>query len=246
MSKNYKHHFCDRKCESDYIKAQAIKNIACDNCGVFFHRKTSHLSNKNFCSRNCKNKYILTNGVSEATKRKMSESAVRKLKEHPELLEKIRISNIGRIRSRESIEKQRVKVTGQKRTLEQIERMKKNMKRGADSNFWKGGISSLKHLVDDCDISKRWKRSILERDNFTCQVCGQYGETLEIHHKIPFADILHKIVDENPTKTKDELFEICKKDPVLWDINNGVTLCHNCHKKTDSYGNNGFNKKWLV
>jgi len=243
VSKNYKHHFCDRKCESAYIKNKTIKNSLCANCGKPFHLKPSHLLDKNFCSWGCKEDYILKNGVSDITRKRMSESAIRKFKEHPELVESNRQKHIGKKQSKETIAKRVLKNTGKKRTPEQIADIKKRLKRGADNHFWKGGVSTLKHLVDECDISKNWKRAILKRDNFTCQWCGQYGERLEVHHKITFSSLLHTIIKENPGKGKYELFEICKKDSRLWDMDNGITLCRSCHKKTDSYGKNDFNNK---
>ena len=54
-----------------------------------------------------------------------------------------------------------------------------------------------------------WKNAVFSRDNFTCQVCGQYGGELNVHHIKSFRDY-------------PELRQ---------DINNGMTLCKNCHKK---------------
>ena len=53
---------------------------------------------------------------------------------------------------------------------------------------------------------------------------------LECHHIKPFSIILS---DNNITSINDAL-----KCNELFDINNGQTLCKECHKKTDSYGVN--------
>jgi hypothetical protein len=59
-----------------------------------------------------------------------------------------------------------------------------------------------------------WRNSIFKRDNWTCQECKVKGGRLEAHHKKPF-----------------------KKFPELrFELSNGITLCKECHKKTDSYG----------
>lgn len=55
---------------------------------------------------------------------------------------------------------------------------------------------------------KMWKQSVLKRDNYTCQECGCKGN-LVVHHIKPFA-------------TEKE---------ARFDINNGITLCQNCHRE---------------
>lgn len=57
---------------------------------------------------------------------------------------------------------------------------------------------------------KEWKRAVLERDNFTCQRCGlasTEGASVAAHHIKAFKD--------NPE--------------LRLDLDNGVTLCRNCH-----------------
>lgn len=53
-----------------------------------------------------------------------------------------------------------------------------------------------------------WRRSVFERDNYKCQSCGVGGYVIA-HHKNSWS------------KFPDERF----------DINNGITLCPDCHKK---------------
>lgn len=55
----------------------------------------------------------------------------------------------------------------------------------------------------------KWRKSVFERDNYTCQVCGQVGGSLNAHHIELFSKNIEKRID----------------------INNGITLCINCHKK---------------
>ncbi|MGR3177795.1 MAG: HNH endonuclease [Candidatus Anammoxibacter sp.] len=74
-----------------------------------------------------------------------------------------------------------------------------------------------------------WRAKIYERDNYTCQDCGESGGKLNAHHI-------------NPVSMFPEL---------LFELTNGMTLCHECHKKTDSYGwknywNNYINKKTII
>lgn len=59
-----------------------------------------------------------------------------------------------------------------------------------------------------------FRKSILERDNYTCQKCGSKSR-LQVHH----------------IKSRKEYPEL------IMDKNNCITLCIVCHSKTDSYLN---------
>lgn len=54
-----------------------------------------------------------------------------------------------------------------------------------------------------------WRKAVFKRDNFTCRKCGKQGGTLNAHHIKPYA----------------------KYESLRTDINNGITLCVECHKK---------------
>lgn len=62
---------------------------------------------------------------------------------------------------------------------------------------------------------KTWRKNVFQRDNYTCVKCGDdKGGNLEADHIKDFA-----LYPE-----------------LRLDINNGRTLCKNCHKKTENYG----------
>ena len=66
---------------------------------------------------------------------------------------------------------------------------------------------------------KKWRKEIFKRDNYTCTICNVKGQRINAHHIYSW------------DKYKERRF----------DINNGVTLCHSCHKdfhKNYGYGNN--------
>ncbi len=97
-------------------------------------------------------------------------------------------------------------------------------KRGEESFNWKGGITSLYMQIRNCDKSAMWRTSIFQRDNFTCQECGdKTGHNLNAHHIETFSSLIKK---NNITTLEDAL--LCSG---LWDLNNGVTLCKKCHDK---------------
>lgn len=102
--------------------------------------------------------------------------------------------------------------------------------RGENNNNWKGGITKLAHKIRKWVQYKLWRDSIFKRDDWTCHHCKKRGNgTLHAHHhKITFS----KIIENNKIVTLDDAHN-CKE---LWDINNGITLCIDCHRKTDTYG----------
>jgi 5-methylcytosine-specific restriction endonuclease McrA len=60
-----------------------------------------------------------------------------------------------------------------------------------------------------------WKEAVFSRDDYTCQMCFQRGGKLQADHIIPYC--------------------LCTEEQ-KWDLNNGRTLCENCHRKTPTYG----------
>ena len=72
---------------------------------------------------------------------------------------------------------------------------------------WKGGNSSLRHREMNSGLYKRWRTSVFERDNYTCQTCEQYGGTLHADHIERWAD----------------------NEELRYDVDNGRTLCVACH-----------------
>lgn len=80
-----------------------------------------------------------------------------------------------------------------------------------------------------CYKSKDWRVKIFHRDNYTCVICEKRGDTLNAdHYPKRFVDILR----DNGIDTIDKAMA-CEE---LWNIQNGRTLCLDCHKKTDTYG----------
>ena len=108
-------------------------------------------------------------------------------------------------------------------------RIKKQLGKGKKNGNWKGGITELKVAIRSSVEYRKKRKEVFMRDFYTCQNCGDNkGGNLEMHHKKPFSVIFK----ENNLKTWAEVI-ICEE---LWDIDNCITLCQECHKRTDSYG----------
>ncbi|MCK9370945.1 hypothetical protein M0R04_13625 [Candidatus Dojkabacteria bacterium] len=130
-------------------------------------------------------------------------------------------------------------VKGDKHKPETIERIRMKKKGsicpnpGALSNLWKGGITPIMKFLRTCTRYIQWRADVFTKDNFTCVWCGAKsgnGKAVELNadHIKPFYVILreYKITDiENALKCEE-----------LWDINNGRTLCRQCHMTTETWG----------
>lgn len=106
---------------------------------------------------------------------------------------------------------------------------------GNKNNNWKGGKTKLIFLIRGLEKYQEWRNYIFERDNYTCQKCGRRsckGDKVEIHadHIIPLSFII--------SKNKIEDIEESLNCSEIWDVDNGRTLCKECHKNTDTFGVN--------
>lgn len=128
-------------------------------------------------------------------------------------------------------QKRRVSEThkGRKDTEETRLRRIASVRRGKDCHFWKGGITPLRTLIKRSYKYRQWRSDVFTRDDFTCQICGQRGGRLNADHIKSFSLIL----EENKIKTIEDALG-CEE---LWNINNGRTLCEDCHWETDNFGN---------
>ena len=94
----------------------------------------------------------------------------------------------------------------------QIDREKSKVtskdKSGANHWNWKGGITPKNQKERNSQEARSWRKAVFERDEYTCQLCGQIGGKLNAHHIKPWAT--YKLL--------------------RYEISNGVTLCESCHR----------------
>jgi 5-methylcytosine-specific restriction endonuclease McrA len=91
-------------------------------------------------------------------------------------------------------------------------------RRGPLSPNWRGGVTPLHSRIRKQIESVNWRKAVFERDGFTCVFCGKRGGRLNADHIKPFA-----------------MFP-----ELRFDLDNGRTLCVDCHRKTETWG---WNKK---
>lgn len=156
--------------------------------------------------------------LTEGTKRKMSLSK-----------KGIIPKNLSSLRTDECNKKRSIALMGKKLSLEHRGKLSQSQK-GEKCYNWKGGITKLQLNIRHCFKYRQWRSDVFARDNFTCRECNVKGGQINAHHIKKF----YLIIKENILKTLKEA-EDCEE---LWNINNGITVCYNCHKKYKQYDKN--------
>ena len=102
------------------------------------------------------------------------------------------------------------------------------------------GFFALRKVIRELFEYKQWRKAVFERDKYTCQNCSDSsGGNLEAHHKKTLGLLLNTFLREydqfSPIDDIETLARLAMKWDPFWDINNGQTLCKECHKLTRSY-----------
>ena len=91
-------------------------------------------------------------------------------------------------------------------------------KKGKDNPNWRGGITPERMCARSTVEYENWRNEVYKKDWYTCQCCGQFkGIKKQAHHLINFAN----------------------NEDLRYDVDNGITLCEDCHYTTvsDSFHN---------
>lgn len=94
---------------------------------------------------------------------------------------------------------------------------KKNIGRpqlGHKNHQWKGGVTPINYKIRNSFEYKLWRKSVFERDKFRCIWCAS-----------------------NKNIQADHIKRFSEYPELRFAIDNGRTLCYECHKKTENYGN---------
>ena len=89
----------------------------------------------------------------------------------------------------------------------------RNCNKGEKSVFWKGGITPEMMKIRMSLEYKLWRKSVFERDGFTCQKYGVVGRKLVAHHINNFSDFpeLRLAIDNGITLSDKAHREFHKK-----------------------------------
>ena len=94
---------------------------------------------------------------------------------------------------------------------------------GKNAPNWKGGVTPINHKMRHSLEYKLWRKSVFERDKYTCIWCGLRfvkGKTGKV------------------TLNADHIKSFSQYPELRFAIDNGRTLCKDCHRTTDNYGIN--------
>lgn len=76
------------------------------------------------------------------------------------------------------------------------------------------GVTPEEHLFRLTKVYSEWRMAVFERDDYTCQMCGHRGSKICADHILPYS--LHP--------------------ELRLALDNGRTLCSDCHRHTPTYG----------
>lgn len=137
----------------------------------------------------------------------------------------------GRKHSEESKKKMSIsgKGRGLGRKLSLETRMKLSVAHKGDKNWnWAGGVTPTNRIIRRSIEYRLWRDSVYERDNWTCIWCGDRSRE---NHRVVL--------------NADHIKPFCDYPELRFALDNGRTLCHDCHAKTSTYkGLSNKNKKY--
>src|SRR3990167_3255116 len=142
----------------------------------------------------------------EEARKIMSEKKKAYYASHPEAREALRQAHLGKAIPEEVRKKISESNDGREFSVELRKKISESLQ-GEKHPNWKGGITPANMKLRSNYKYKAWRKAVLQRDNFTCLVCGQVGGELNADHIKQFS-----------------------KFPLLrYEVTNGATLCVDCH-----------------
>lgn len=191
-----------------------MKTYTCLVCETKF---TSNKGSKNripkYCSLNCFGKRKIT----DETRKKQSLAKKGKTPHNklPRVIDKCKNCNKNIVNKKGGYHKK--KFCSVECRNEDYKTRNYDYLKGEKSHFWKGGVSTENEKQRKSARYRNWRNKVFERDNYKCVKCGSNGY-LHADHIKPFAYYKE----------------------LRYDINNGRTLCVECHKQTDTYGSKAY------
>lgn len=119
---------------------------------------------------------------------------------------------------------------------------------GARIKSYKGGTTKLHDRIRHCEKSVFWRKACMERDDYKCRITGGVGQLAVHHYPRQFSKMFNAFLSENqdlnPIANCDELFFLAQSYDPFWDIDNGMTVTQEMHKKLHMH--NGIKDEELI
>ena len=234
------------------MKSKTGKFVNCIICQKSFYRANYRLriDKKYFCSYDCyhinlkENKNALGHKVSKEVREKLRIINTGKIIDENTKL-KIKYSTQGiknhfygkhhTIESKQKISKGNKGHIHTEETKQHIKKILKKLRSiSINCPTYIDGRTSLAIMIHNLNEYKQWRTQVFKRDNYTCQECGKKEVYLEAHHLKSFSNILQEFLQQynqfSPIEDKETLTRLAITYEPFWNINNGKTLCKNCHK----------------
>ena len=199
------YNYCNQDCRTEHLKVlMAGENnpnydrgkFICEQCGKTFERiKSANRGNHVFCSRECYEDHHRQKGRSKEIE--------------------VNCSMCNKV---VKVWESRLKYTKDIYCSKECARKGYGLKYSGENS-----PSYNPNLTEEDRITQRksndyylWRKSVFNRDNYTCQACGDnQGGNLNAHHIINYME----------------------NEYLRTNVNNGITLCKTCHKDFhDTYG----------
>lgn len=226
ITKDKRQKYCDRVCYSNAKKL--IKNkviVKCSYCGKNIERYPSQVLNKVFCSKECLKTYNKENNIiifkcEICNKETIAKKSSYDNSKHHYCSYKCANKGNSIYYSGENAHNYGIQMSDEQKKLISITKINQNLRGYNSPNYNPDKPQEEREKERKYPEYYEFIRKVYERDNYTCQCCGnKRGGNLVAHH-------LNGYNWDKEHRT---------------DVNNGITLCENCHKKFHhiyGYGNN--------
>ena len=223
-SQIYKHNFCSKECQEHYTP---MKEIICKQCGKkfevpesYYKKQVKRSQEPKFCSIECRINSQRKNKTLAKCDNCGKTIWTSKDNNHSFCSEKCRIeyakretkiatcNNCGKSfeKNKYAYDRAKTHYCSQKCYDEYRTKRKETYK-------------ELSHYLRTHNSYDKWRNEVLKRDNYMCTKCGSKKD-LHAHH----INRLYDICDKYNMKQEDVL-----NSKEFNDINNGITLCQDCH-----------------
>jgi len=225
------------------------KKRLCDSCRTKRIEYSKNINRERMLNNNPVNQQSVKNKISNTLKKKYKTGEISSPFLDPIKLKEIQSKRKGlskegsiSISNRMKIENPMFNPKTRKRVSDTIYTRIKNReiiyKKGHVHHLYKG----TRTFSNDCrKWLKAWIKSIMERDKFSCTVCGTVGGYLHTHHIRPLRDIIKNVLttegvnDTISIKSDNiELYEkLIQKVVDAHKLEDGITVCKQCHANID-------------